>query len=174
MKTWMTMFAAAMTMMVAAPAFAQEEVDNENACQQAATQAGKDVAQTHGKDILAAHGKMRNACAAFRQCKQSCRKDKRSCKSDARGDKKSCIDDCKKISDKKREKACKQSCRQDKRADKKDCRQDKRSCKSQCVAEEKQGPCKTSRKEFWTLVGKTTGKVASDLTKACAGEFTKE
>lgn len=175
MKKWMMMCAVAMTMMVAAPAFAQdEEVDNENACQDAAKDAAKDAAQTYGKDIAAAHSKMYNACAAFRQCKKSCRQDKRSCKEDARSDKGQCMADCAKISDKKKEKACKQSCRADKRSDKKDCRQDKRSCKTQCVAQEKQGPCKAARKEFWSLVGKAGGQVAKEVTKACAGEFTKE
>lgn len=174
MKKWMTMFVAAMTMSVAAPAFAQEEADNENACQQAAKDSAKDAAQKYGKDIAAAHGKMFNACSAFRQCKKTCRQDKRSCKGDARADKGQCIANCGKISDKKKEKACKQSCRADKRSDKKDCRQDKRSCKTQCVATEKQGPCKTARKEFWNLVGKAGGEVAKDVTKACAGEFTKD
>lgn len=175
MKKWMMLMAATMTMSLTVPAFAQDvEEDGEGACKDAAAAAAKDTAQTYGKDILAAHSKMVNACAAFRQCKKTCRQDKRSCKEDARSDKGQCIADCGKISDKKKEKACKQGCRADKKADKKECRQDKRACKTQCVAEEKQGPCKAARKEFWGLVGKASGSLARDINKACGPEFTQE
>ncbi len=150
-------------------AFAQAEADNERKCQDKAGDIAKDATQKNGKAILAAHGKMVNACAAFRACKKDCRQDKRSCKEDARSDKGQCIADCAKISNKQQEKACKQGCR----ADKKDCRQDKRACKTQCVATEKQGPCQSARKEFWKLVGETSGKAAKDIVNACESEFSK-
>ena len=169
----LSLLATLMICLFTTSAFAQAEPDNENKCRQEVGEIAKDAAQKNGKAILAAHGKMVNACSAFRACKKDCRQDKRSCKEDARADKGQCMADCAKISNKQQEKACKQGCRADKKSSKTDCRQDKRSCKTQCDATEKQGPCKSARKEFWSLVGKTAGKAAGDMARTCESEFSK-
>lgn len=97
---------------------------------------------------------MRSGCAALRNCKKSCRQDKRSGKKEIRQDKR----DCKKECDSKKGKAkreCNKACRQDARGAKQDNRQETRNCKSDCRNEYKDAGCKNARKEFWKALGGT-------------------
>ena len=167
MKKFLQILSALLVMaMFATPAFAQEDIFQE--CADDVADAAKDAVKKHAGVIAQKHQAMWGACKAFRQCKGSCRANKKECKGDARASKKDCKAECK--DQKGRDKrACKAKCRADKKVDKRACKKATASCKSECKAEYKDAACKDARKDFWASI-----KAAGKEVLAEAGDSCKE
>ena len=121
------------------------------------------------KDLNSKYKAMRSACAGFRECKRTCRKDRKNCKGDARADKAQCLAGCSRLADNRERKACKKECRGGKKAAKNSCKKNSRSCADQCRSSLLSQECKSARAAFWNAAGRT----AETALRACASEYPK-
>lgn len=105
------------------------------------------------------------ACQELRQCKRTCRGDKKECKNDCGDAVKSCKDQCSDLTG-DAQKQCKNACKDAKKVCKFACKQEKSEGKNACVRQYKTPECVTARNAIWDSIP-DTGACIVEIARAC-------